>query len=242
MHAAERKRAGRNPEPSAAIVLSQSVKTVEKLAAIKGYDFHKKGGGRKRHLLVDTLGLPHLKSYLAPVSGRQYVSAAEVGSMLLIYNGLGLLHALITPLVIGRMKHPYIIALGGTSQIIGYLRLLYEPTLSWVWAVVLAPSWMVCTALFQLINLRTHTTTDAPALSGFVQGVGYIFAGIGPLFVGLLHEWAGGWTVPFWFLILAAAVMMVVAAPSVKHEYLEVAVAVCVKHPSDSAAKTPNIG
>jgi CP family cyanate transporter-like MFS transporter len=101
---------------------------------------------------------------------------------------------------------------------------------------------MVCTALFQLINLRTHTTTGASALSSFVQGVGYIFAGIGPLFVGLLHERTGRWTVPFWFLIVAAAVMMVVGAPSVKHEYLEDAVAVRVKHPPGSTAKTPNIG
>jgi CP family cyanate transporter-like MFS transporter len=101
---------------------------------------------------------------------------------------------------------------------------------------------MVCTALFQLINLRTHTTTGASALSSFVQGVGYIFAGIGPLFVGVLHEGTGGWIVPFWFLIMAGAVMMVVAAPSVKHEYLEDAVTVHIKHPSDSAAKTPNIG
>jgi hypothetical protein len=48
--------------------------------------------------------------------------------------------------------------------------------------------------------------------------------------------------VPFWFLIVAAAVMMVVGAPSVKHEYLEDAVAVRVKHPPGSTAKTPNIG
>jgi cyanate permease len=106
----------------------------------------------------------------------------------------------------------------------------------------LAPSWMVCTALFQLINLRTHTTTGASALSSFVQGVGYIFAGIGPLIVGVLHGWTGGWSVPFWFLIVAAAVMMVVGAPSVKHEYLEDAVAVRVKHSSEPAAKTPSIG
>jgi len=71
-----------------------------------------------------------------------------------------------------------------------------------------------------------------------VQGVGYIFAGIGPLFVGLLHEWTGGWSVPIWFLIVTAAVMMVVGVPSVKHEYLEDAVAVRVEHPSDSATKT----
>jgi hypothetical protein len=59
LRAADRKRMGRNPEPSAAIVDPQSVNTVEESANIKGCDPHKKVGGRKRHLLVDTtMGLP----------------------------------------------------------------------------------------------------------------------------------------------------------------------------------------
>jgi putative transposase len=37
---------------------SQSVKTVEESAHPSGYDAHKNVKGRKRHLLVDTLGLP----------------------------------------------------------------------------------------------------------------------------------------------------------------------------------------
>jgi putative transposase len=57
LHRAERERVGRHPDPSAAIIDSQSVKTVEKSAHIRGYDAHKCIKGRKRHLLVDTLGL-----------------------------------------------------------------------------------------------------------------------------------------------------------------------------------------
>jgi len=55
---AERRRVGRNPDPSAAIMDAQSVKTVEESGHIRGYDAHKCVKGRKRHLLVDTLGLP----------------------------------------------------------------------------------------------------------------------------------------------------------------------------------------
>jgi putative transposase len=49
--------AGRAPTPSAACIDSQSVKTTEMGGPERGYDGGKKINGRKRHLLVDTLGL-----------------------------------------------------------------------------------------------------------------------------------------------------------------------------------------
>jgi putative transposase len=56
LRAKVRVRAGREPTPSAASIDSQSIKTTE-LGGEHGYDGGKKISGRKRHILVDTLGL-----------------------------------------------------------------------------------------------------------------------------------------------------------------------------------------
>jgi putative transposase len=49
--------AGRQVCPSVVIMDSQSVKTTER-GGTRGFDGHKRVKGRKRHILVDTLGLP----------------------------------------------------------------------------------------------------------------------------------------------------------------------------------------
>ena len=79
LRAAERVRTGKDPHASAAVVDSQSVKTVEESARISGYDAGKNVKGRKRHLLVDTLGLP-LSIYVTPADVQDRAAERAVCS------------------------------------------------------------------------------------------------------------------------------------------------------------------
>ncbi len=66
-----RVKAGRNPEPSAGIIDSQSVKIVANLGQ-SGFDGAKKVNGRKRHIVTDTLGLlPDVVVHEASLSDRE---------------------------------------------------------------------------------------------------------------------------------------------------------------------------
>ena len=76
LRAVERKRTGKDPDASAAIMDSQSIKTTEECRKPDsgGYDAHKNVKGRKRNLLVDTLGLP-LSIYVSPADVQDRVGA-----------------------------------------------------------------------------------------------------------------------------------------------------------------------
>ncbi|QNM94788.1 CynX/NimT family MFS transporter [Chitinimonas koreensis] len=84
----------------------------------------------------------------------------------------------------------------------GLLGCVYAPIEQvWLWAAILGlGQGGTFSIALTLIVLRAHDAHVAGELSGMAQGGGYTLAALGPLLVGLLHEWTHGWhAVAAWF-------------------------------------------
>jgi putative transposase len=114
-----RRQSGRRATPSAAIIDSQSVKTTDR-GGVHGYDGAKKVNGRKRHLLVDTLGLVlKAKVHAADIADRD-------GARLLLEPVVG---------VFTRLRHLWV-DMGYRGQVLGWI----STHLGWRVEVVKKPS------------------------------------------------------------------------------------------------------
>ncbi|MGC5025927.1 CynX/NimT family MFS transporter [Tsukamurella sp. DT100] len=150
-------------------------------------------------------------------------SAALGGNMVALFSGVGFLATLVVPGLCTRMVNPFplvIVFLG--CFVVGFLGLLFAPmTLTWVWVIALGLGPTTFPMALTLVNLRTRTGAGSAALSGFMQGVGYLAACAGPLGFGLLHEATHGWTAPFMMLFACLVVLGLGAYQACKPRMLE---------------------
>ena len=82
----------------------------------------------------------------------------------------------------------------------GLFGCLYAPIEGlWGWAILLGLGQGGTFSLaLTLIVLRSRDSHVAANLSSMAQGFGYTLASLGPLAVGVLHDWTGGWGATGW--------------------------------------------
>lgn len=127
------------------------------------------------------------------------VDAATAGLLVALFGVFGVptsLGVVGLARVLGGMGR--VVALGSVAYGLGYLGLGLAPAFSpLLWILLVGVGQLLFPAALVLINLRTRSGDGAVALSSLAQGWGYAVAALGPLVLGLLHEWTGSWMLPF---------------------------------------------
>jgi CP family cyanate transporter-like MFS transporter len=131
------------------------------------------------------------------------VSPAGAGAMLSLYAFMGFPASLVVPLIAARIRNVgWISYFAVACFVIGYLGLIFAPAAApIVWVIFAGVGALLFPLALYLINSRTRTHVGSVALSGFVQGLGYVIAAVGPLLFGILADATGGWTASLLFLL-----------------------------------------
>lgn len=137
-------------------------------------------------------------------------SPATAGALLGLLTGVGIPLTLCLPWLIARLGGTAALPLGfGALTVAGWTGLIVAPgALAPLWAVLLGLGSGAFTWCLTMIGQRARTTAGTTALSGLVQGPGYLVGGLVPFATGAVHDVTGSWTVP----LVGLAVLGVVIA------------------------------
>jgi len=139
-------------------------------------------------------------------------SEEYAGWLLFLYQIVGVVMSIVVPFALVRLPDQRLIAaLGSLMAMVGYLGLLFLPELVVVWALVtgIGAGTLFFLAL-AFFSLRAADPRSSASLAGMGQSIGYLFAAVGPVAIGALHDATGGWRVPLAVLVGVAAVHTVV--------------------------------
>lgn len=150
-------------------------------------------------------------AWLAKVFIDYGMSEAEAATLLTIFNILGIPAAFAAPLIYSKIANkkiamlvlhiPLIIAIPGF--------VFATTSFPYLWAVCLGlgQGSMISIAL-TLVGMRGADPQTSARLSGMAQSVGYLFAAIGPVLFGALHDLLNDWQVALWFLFVVVAIQL----------------------------------
>lgn len=151
-------------------------------------------------------------------------SAENAGYMLSLMQLTGIPFNFLIPTIAERLKDQRSAAIAGALiSLVGYAGLLSTHSFVLIVSVVLMGIGQgICISLaLMFIALRAKNATQAAALSGMAQSMGYTLAALGPICMGLLHDAVSTWIWPIVALMVSSMVMFVSGIEAGRNRYIQ---------------------
>ncbi|WP_077601464.1 CynX/NimT family MFS transporter [Oceanobacillus sojae] len=153
-------------------------------------------------------------SWLPEIMQSFGFSVSAAGWIIAYVQFVGLPSTFLAPVLAEKFSNQQGIVLGiGGGATIGFIGLLIGGPLPliFVWVTLIGVTFGGAISLsLAMLGMRARNGQQAGALSGMAQSVGYIFAAIGPLFIGLLFDITHAWSAPI-MAIIAVCILMTIA-------------------------------
>jgi CP family cyanate transporter-like MFS transporter len=149
------------------------------------------------------------------------ISHGTAGALVAALSAVGIPVSLVAPRIPRPLQRPAILGFGlcGLAAYIGMSTAAVGG--AWVWMILAGIGGGMFPLSLALIGLRSHTPATTAALSAFVQVIGYVVAGCGPLLFGALYGATGSWAPPLAVLYAALAVNIVAGWPATAPRYVD---------------------
>nr|WP_188195912.1 MFS transporter [Nonomuraea sp. SYSU D8015] len=150
-------------------------------------------------------------------------TTSQAGLILGVFTALNIPVSIVVPMVASRFRDQRPVVVGLVAfYTAGFLGL-------WIGPVSWAPAWVLFIAVgmgsfplaLMMLGLRTRTPETTAALSAFGQSAGYLIAGAGPLLVGVLHQLAGGWSLPYTLIFAVLVAQLLTGLYAGRDRFLE---------------------
>jgi CP family cyanate transporter-like MFS transporter len=149
------------------------------------------------------------------------ISSGTAGAMVALLAATGIPISLIVPRVAPERLRAVTLLLGA-CYLVAYVGMAAAPVGgAWVWMLLVGIGSGMFPVALTLIGLRSRTAGTTAALSAFMQSIGYVVAGCGPLLFGALFDATGSWALPMTVLFVALAITVVAAWPSTADRYVD---------------------
>ncbi|WP_217972241.1 CynX/NimT family MFS transporter [Staphylococcus xylosus] len=160
-----------------------------------------------------------MPAYLA----QSGMSISEAGAYLSVLQISIIPFTFITPIFATKMKSQFLLTfITGLCFIAGVVIMIFIPNLAIISTILIG---MAGGIAFGLVNtffsLRTEHSQTAAKLSGMAQSIGYLFAAIGPLLFGILHDITGEWLASLSILLITACIITLFGSQAGRNRTIE---------------------
>ena len=152
---------------------------------------------------------------------RHGLTTGTAGWMLALLSAVGIPVSMIVP-TISPQHHRRVILGLSVAYLIAYTGLAIAPVGgAWVWMTLVGLGSGMFPLALTMIGLRARSAETTAALSAFVQAIGYIVAGAGPLLFGVLYGATNRWAWPMSLLFAALALALVAGWMAARPSYVD---------------------
>ncbi|MFD1067855.1 CynX/NimT family MFS transporter [Oceanobacillus locisalsi] len=163
-------------------------------------------------------------SWLPEIMQSFGFSVSAAGWLVAYVQFIGLPSTFLAPVLAEKFSNQQGIVLGiGGGATIGFAGLLIGGPLPliFVWVTLLGVTFGGAISLsLAMLGMRARNAEQASSLSGMAQSIGYIFAAVGPLFIGLLFDITQAWNASLIAIVTVCLLMTLAGLGAGRNKYV----------------------